>query len=169
MAGVLGTFEQAVLLAVLRLGSGAYGRAVLNEVQARLGRDVAAGAVHSTLVRLEEKGLLSSDLGSGSEVRAGRPRRYYRLDPSGVPGPERGSGRCGSVVARLQVAAERTLMNPAMPPDGPSSSFACIWRRGIVRPCRAISSRNTANVSIRREDSAAQICVHRSGRRIHLA
>ena len=84
MAGVLGTFEQAVLLAVLRLGSGAYGRAVLNEVQARLGRDVAAGAVHSTLVRLEEKGLLSSDLGSGSEVRAGRPRRYYRLDPSGV-------------------------------------------------------------------------------------
>ena len=84
MAGVLGTFEQAVLLAVLRLGSGAYGRAVLNEVQTRLGRDVAAGAVHSTLVRLEEKGLLSSDLGSGSEVRAGRPRRYYRLDPSGV-------------------------------------------------------------------------------------
>ena len=84
MAGVLGTFEQAVLLAVLRLGSGAYGRAVLNEVQARLGRDVAAGAVHSTLVRLEEKGLLSSDLGSGSEVRAGRPRRYYSLDPSGV-------------------------------------------------------------------------------------
>ena len=34
----------------------------------------------------------------------------------GGPGPERGSGRCGYSVARLQVAAERTLMNPAMPP-----------------------------------------------------
>ena len=84
MAEVLGTFEQAVLLAVVRLGSGAYGRAILNEVQARLERDVAAGAVHATLVRLEEKGLLSSSLGPGTEVRAGRPRRYYRLSPSGV-------------------------------------------------------------------------------------
>ena len=84
MAEVLGTFEQAVLLAVLRLGSGAYGRAILNEVQARLGRDVAAGAVHATLVRLEKKGLLSSNLGPGTEVRAGRPRRYYHLGFSGV-------------------------------------------------------------------------------------
>ncbi len=84
MAEVLGTFEQAVLLAVLRLRSGAYGRAILNDVSARLDRDVAAGAVHATLVRLEQKGLLSSEIGPGTEVRAGRPRRYYRLDPSGV-------------------------------------------------------------------------------------
>ncbi len=84
MADVLGTFEQAVLLAVLRLGDEAYGRAILNEVQARLERDVAAGAVHATLVRLEEKGLLSSRLGPGGEVRAGRPRRFYQLRPAGV-------------------------------------------------------------------------------------
>ena len=84
MADVLGTFEQAVLLAVLRLRSGAYGRPILNEVSARLDRDVAAGAVHATLVRLEEKGLVSSEIGPGTEVRAGRPRRYYRIDPSGV-------------------------------------------------------------------------------------
>ena len=53
-------------------------------MSARLDRDVAAGAVHATLVRLEEKGLLSSETGPGTEVRAGRPRRYYRLGPSGV-------------------------------------------------------------------------------------
>ena len=84
MAGILGAFEQAVLLAVLRLRVDAYGRAILKDVQTRLGRDVAAGAVHATLVRLEQKGLLSSGLGPGTEVRAGRPRRYYRLQPSGV-------------------------------------------------------------------------------------
>jgi PadR family transcriptional regulator len=84
MAEVLGAFEQAVLLAVRRLGSDAYGRAILNEVQTRLERDVAAGAVHATLVRLEGKGLLSSSLGPGTEVRAGRPRRYYRLRRAGV-------------------------------------------------------------------------------------
>jgi PadR family transcriptional regulator, regulatory protein PadR len=84
MAEVLGAFEQAVLLAVLRLDEDAYGRAILKEVQVRLARDVAAGAVHATLDRLERKRLLSSRLGPGTPVRAGRPRRYYRLQPAGV-------------------------------------------------------------------------------------
>jgi DNA-binding PadR family transcriptional regulator len=84
MADVLGAFEQAVLLAVLRLGNEAYGRAILKEVQARLERDVAAGAVHATLERLVRKGLLSSRLGSGTPIRAGRARRYYRLLPAGI-------------------------------------------------------------------------------------
>src|SRR5262252_2508033 len=84
MADVLGSFEQAVLLGIIRLGRDAYGRAILKDVQARLERDVAAGAVHATLDRLERKGLLASRLGSGTPVRAGRPRRYYRLQPAGV-------------------------------------------------------------------------------------
>lgn len=79
MADVLGTFEQAVLLAVLRLGDEAYGGAIVTEVEARLDREVAVGAVHATLVRLEEKGMLSSRLGPGTQRRAGRPRRYYAL------------------------------------------------------------------------------------------
>jgi PadR family transcriptional regulator, regulatory protein PadR len=84
MADLLGSFEQAVLLAIVRLGDDAYGRAILKEVQQRLRRDVAPGAVHATLDRLEKKALLSSKLGSGTPVRAGRARRYYRLMPGGV-------------------------------------------------------------------------------------
>ena len=84
MAEVLGTFEQAVLLAVVRLREDAYGRAILTVVQSRLEREVAAGAVHATLERLERKGLLSSRLGPGTPVRAGRVRRYYRLQPAGI-------------------------------------------------------------------------------------
>jgi len=83
MADILGTFEQAVLLAVVRLDDEAYGRAILKEVQARLERDVAAGAVHATLGRLEEKGFLVSRVGPGTEIRAGRPRRFYSLSASG--------------------------------------------------------------------------------------
>jgi hypothetical protein len=49
MAETLGTFEQAVLLAIVRLREDAYGRATLREVQERLGREVAAGPVHATL------------------------------------------------------------------------------------------------------------------------
>ena len=84
MAGLLGSFEQAVLLAVVRLRQEAYGRAILKDVQARLDRDVAPGAVHATLDRLEKKALLASKLGPGTPVRAGRARRYYRLMPAGV-------------------------------------------------------------------------------------
>jgi len=84
MADVLGAFEQAVLLAVLRLGDDAYGRAILKEVQARLERDVAAGATHATLERLVTKGLLASRTGSGTPIRAGRARRYYRLQPAAI-------------------------------------------------------------------------------------
>jgi PadR family transcriptional regulator len=84
MADVLGSFEQAVLLGVLRLGDDAYGRAILKEVQRRLERDVAHGAVHATLERLESKGLLRSHLGSGTPIRAGRARRYYRVQAAGI-------------------------------------------------------------------------------------
>jgi PadR family transcriptional regulator len=84
MAEVLGAFEQAVMLAVVRLGEHAYGRAILKEVQHRLQREVAAGAVHATLERLEGKGLLASRLGSGTAIRGGRARRFYRVQPAGV-------------------------------------------------------------------------------------
>lgn len=88
MADVLGAFEQAVLLSLIRplteIGKEAYGRAILKEVQHRLGRDVTAGAVYATLDRLEQKGLISSELDPGTVVRAGRPRRCYAIEPTGV-------------------------------------------------------------------------------------
>jgi PadR family transcriptional regulator PadR len=88
MAEVLGMFEQAVLLALLRpattLGREAYGRAILKEVQARLQRQVSAGAVYATLERLEAKGLVSSRLGPGTAIRGGRPRRYYTIEAPGL-------------------------------------------------------------------------------------
>lgn len=83
MSELPGTFEQAVMLAVVRLGEGAYGRAVLKEVQVRLEREVAAGAVYATLQRLEDKGQLSSRLAPGTAVRGGRARRYYTVAASG--------------------------------------------------------------------------------------
>src|SRR5438874_4798156 len=84
MADVLGSFEQAVLVSILRLREDAYGSAIVTEVQSRLERDVAVGAVHATLVRLENKGLLSSRLVEGTPVRAGRPRRYYAVEANGL-------------------------------------------------------------------------------------
>jgi DNA-binding PadR family transcriptional regulator len=88
MAAILGTFEQAVLLALVRpettLGKEAYGRAILKEVELRMGHEVAAGAVYATLERLEAKGLVSSRLGPGNAIRGGRRRRHYVVEASGI-------------------------------------------------------------------------------------
>jgi PadR family transcriptional regulator PadR len=84
MADSLGSFEQAVLLGIIRLDRGAYGRAILKEVQARLERDVAAGAVQATLERLERKGLVRSKVGSGTPIRDGRARRFYTVLSEGL-------------------------------------------------------------------------------------
>ena len=80
----IGQFEQAVLVALIRLGKDAYGRAILNEVQERLARDVSAGAVYATLERLEGKGLASSKLAPGTAIRGGRARRYFTPTGAGV-------------------------------------------------------------------------------------
>jgi len=80
----IGQFEQAVLVALIRLGKDAYGRAILNEVQERLARDVSAGAVYATLERLEAKGLASSKLAPGTAIRGGRARRYFAPTGAGV-------------------------------------------------------------------------------------
>lgn len=88
LAEHLGIFEQAVLIALLRpqteLGKQGYGRAILKEVEHRLKRPVTAGAVYATLDRLEAKGLVSSELGPGTPVRGGRPKRHYRIEPEGL-------------------------------------------------------------------------------------
>lgn len=84
MADTLGSFEQAVLLAIARLGADAYGRSILHDVEERLERRLAPGAVHATLDRLEAKRLVDSRLAPGTLARGGRARRYYRITPAGV-------------------------------------------------------------------------------------
>lgn len=66
----LGTFEEHVMLAVLRTGADAYGMNVRRELESVTGRDVAIGAVYATLDRLEAKGLVASTRsGTGSASR----------------------------------------------------------------------------------------------------
>jgi PadR family transcriptional regulator PadR len=82
--GVLGAFEEMVLLAVLHQGTAAYGVSVRRELEERTGSDVTMGAVSATLDRLGEKSLLKSRIGEKTESRRGRPRRYFELSSEGI-------------------------------------------------------------------------------------
>ena len=50
----LAEFELYVTLAIARLGDGAYGGAIRDEIESRTGRPVSIGALYTTLARLEE-------------------------------------------------------------------------------------------------------------------
>src|SRR5262245_1569729 len=75
---------RALVKPTTEVGEEAYGRAIFNEVQTGLNREVAAGAVYATLDRLEQKGLISSRVGEGNEARGGNPRRYYAIEGAGI-------------------------------------------------------------------------------------
>jgi PadR family transcriptional regulator len=79
----LGELEQLVLLALLRLGDDAYGVAVQREIAARARRHPSFATIYTTLSRLEEKGLIASQLGEPSPERGGRRKKHFLLRPAG--------------------------------------------------------------------------------------
>jgi DNA-binding PadR family transcriptional regulator len=79
----LGEFEQLVLLALVRLGNGAFGAAIHREIVERTGRDVPASAVYVTLDRLETKKMVCAYTGDPTPQRGGRRRKHYLLDTHG--------------------------------------------------------------------------------------
>jgi DNA-binding PadR family transcriptional regulator len=80
----LGDLEFLVLLAILRLGDEAYGVPIARELDRRAGRNLSRAAIHVTIQRMEEHGLVSSRLGPPPDERAGRARRYYKVLPGGL-------------------------------------------------------------------------------------
>jgi DNA-binding PadR family transcriptional regulator len=83
MTAHLGDLEQLILLALVRLGPGAYGVAIADELAQRADRDVTLGAVYKTLSRLELKGYARSRVGDPTPERGGRGKRHFELTPSG--------------------------------------------------------------------------------------
>jgi PadR family transcriptional regulator PadR len=80
----IGEFEQLLLLAILRLGSDAYGADIARELDARAGRSVSRGARYTSLDRLEDKGLVRGKGAPGTPARNGLPRRVYTVTTAGL-------------------------------------------------------------------------------------
>lgn len=78
----IGEFEELVLLAILKLGTGAYGVSI-NDALEEADRGVSIGALYTTLSRLEEKGLISSRIGEPTRERGGRAKKFFKLEAAG--------------------------------------------------------------------------------------
>ena len=75
----LGEFEEIVMLTVAILHDEAYGIAIIEEMENRLGRRVSIGALHTVLRRLEKKGYLESKFGEATKVRGGKRKRFFSI------------------------------------------------------------------------------------------
>ncbi len=104
--GYLGEFEQIVLLALLRLGDNAYGKAIHEEIGRRSPREVAVTAVYVTLSRLEGKGYLSASLGEATPVRGGRAKKFFNIEEAGLQALRRSREQLDSFWAGIDLNVE---------------------------------------------------------------
>jgi len=81
----LGEFEELVVLTVAAIQQdGAYGNAILEEVERRAKRSVNLSAIHSSLHRLEKKGFLESYKGEATAMRGGKRKKLYKVTSYGI-------------------------------------------------------------------------------------
>ncbi len=80
----LGEFEEIILLAVCILDGQAYGISVKKEAEKHSRRSILLGAVHITLYRLQDKGMLSSELGGSTSKRGDRRKRLFKITNFGM-------------------------------------------------------------------------------------
>jgi DNA-binding PadR family transcriptional regulator len=80
----IGELEQLILLAILRLGPGAYGLSIARELESHAGRRLSRGALYTSLDRLEAKGFLRWTLEAGGPERQAMPKRVYVVLPRGL-------------------------------------------------------------------------------------
>ena len=107
----VGELEHLVLLSVVRLGAGAYGMAVLRELETRADRKVSRGALYLVLERLVQKGYLGTRMGDPSPERGGAGQALLRADRQRPCGP-----------ARVGQIADGALGRPRAPAGGRSVS-----------------------------------------------
>jgi len=104
----LGEFEQSLLLAIAHLGEGAYGVTIRQEIETRTGREIAVGALYTSLARLERKGYVRSTMSESTPQRGGRSRRHFTLRPSGAAALRQSRDRLSRMWEGLEPDLRRT-------------------------------------------------------------
>lgn len=86
MKRYIGEFEELVLLTIASLGEEAYRVSIKENIENRSDRSISIGALHSTITRLEEKGVIKSRLGEPAPEREGRRKRFFEITHQGKIG-----------------------------------------------------------------------------------
>jgi PadR family transcriptional regulator, regulatory protein PadR len=103
----LGELELVALLALMRVGDGAHGVSIREEILATTGREVTPGAIYPTLDRLEQRGLVQSHMGEPVAERGGRSKRHFVLLWPGLTEVRRAWRQYASLASGLESALNK--------------------------------------------------------------
>ena len=82
--GLLSELEELVLLSIALLyEEGAYGLSIAQEIESKSGKKISLSAIHTVLYRLQDRGLVSSEMGGASNSRGGRRKRLFYISQAG--------------------------------------------------------------------------------------
>jgi PadR family transcriptional regulator, regulatory protein PadR len=81
--GNLGNFEYEVLQVLVHHPRDAYGVAIIDWLRQAKRKGPSAGALYTTLDRLEKKGFVRSEWGEPTPERGGRRKRFYFITGTG--------------------------------------------------------------------------------------
>ena len=76
--------EEILLLAIWKLGSDAYGLAIIKQVEKDTGTSWLTGSIYGALTRLKKNGYVLAKKMDHPTENTGRPRIYYTLTPHGL-------------------------------------------------------------------------------------
>ena len=113
MNQALGELEQTILLAILRLDDQAYGVSIRKEIALCTRREIAPGALYTTLERLERKALVAVREGDPTPERGGRAKRFYTLTPGGQ-----------ALLVASQLSFKRLMNGLNLLPEQPGELYA---------------------------------------------
>ena len=82
--GVLGVFEYEVMSVLVQQPHNAYGNSIRERLKQRTDKEPSAGAVYTTLDRLESKGFVVSWWGEATAERGGRRKRFFKIEAKGI-------------------------------------------------------------------------------------
>ena len=80
---LLTRLEEAILVAILKLGENAYGIPINREVSRIFGKSYTMGGLYFALDQLVRKEYLMKRSADPTPKRGGRSKAYYRLTPEG--------------------------------------------------------------------------------------
>jgi PadR family transcriptional regulator PadR len=82
--GLLSELEELVLLSIAILyDEGAYGLSIAQEIEKKAGKKISLSAIHTVLYRLQDRGLVKSEMGGASKSRGGRRKRLFFISQAG--------------------------------------------------------------------------------------
>lgn len=76
--------DEEILLTIWDMKDDAYLVGIRNKINEITGKELTIGAIHIPLTKLEQEGIITSQMGEATSKRGGRRKRIYSITAKGI-------------------------------------------------------------------------------------